>query len=150
MDIRDFPNYKIYPDGKIINKHGKELKQHIGKNNGYYYVDLYDNWKRKKFCIHRLLAIYYIPNPENKEFVDHIDRNRENNNLDNLRWVNRTENNNNMSISIRNKSGHKNIYYCNTHKTWLFKINNHKTKCCKKFNTLEEAVNFKNEYLIFI
>jgi len=147
MEIIDYPNYKIYPDGKIVNKHGKELKQHIGIQNKYYYVDLYDNWKRKRFNIHRLLAIHYIPNPENKEYVDHKDRNRLNNNLNNLRWFSRTENNNNISISKNNKSGHKNIYYCNTYNKWFFTIDNHKCKIKKKFNTLDEAVNFKNEYL---
>ena len=48
--------------------------------------------------IHRLIALHYIPNPENKPEVDHIDRERLNNNIDNLRWATRSENEKNKGI----------------------------------------------------
>lgn len=42
----------------------------------------------KTMKIHRAIAIAFIPNPDDKKYVDHIDRNRQNNSIDNLRWVN--------------------------------------------------------------
>ena len=54
-----------------------------GLNHGYFRVFL----KGKNFCVHRLVAEAFIPNPLNKPFVDHIDTNIENNVVTNLRWV---------------------------------------------------------------
>ena len=45
-----------------------------------------DNMKKKRFLIHRLVAIAFIPNPKNLHCVDHIDHNKDNNKTSNLRW----------------------------------------------------------------
>lgn len=79
--------YKIYPTGVIIDtKTGCELNKYIGKK-GYPLVYL-DGVK----TLHRLLATHFIPNPDNKEIVNHIDGNKLNYSLDNLDWVTRKEN----------------------------------------------------------
>lgn len=70
----------------------------IGKD-GYYYLG--------KKLLHRIVAELFIPNPENKPFVDHIDTNRLNNRVDNLRWVTRTENNNNPLTKKHNSEANK-------------------------------------------
>ena len=58
-----------------------------------------DNGTGHLFCtlgfIHRLVAQAFIPNPDNKPFIDHIDGNPRNNNVENLRWVTAKENSNN-------------------------------------------------------
>ena len=64
-------------------------------DNGYRWFAAYLNGKRKKFKIGRLVAITFIPNPDNLPTVDHIDRNSLNDNLENLRWVTQGDNNKN-------------------------------------------------------
>lgn len=66
------------------------------KNNwGYYTIGLWKEHKVKQFRISRLIAEAFIPNPENKPYVDHIDTDKSNNTVSNLRWVSPSENTNN-------------------------------------------------------
>ena len=59
---------------------------------GYLRVYLYKNGKRKHHKIHRLVAKAFIPNPNNKPQVNHIDGNKQNNSITNLEWVTDEEN----------------------------------------------------------
>ena len=87
---------------------------------GYYQVSLYKNGKAKSKQIHRLVAIAFIPNPENKVCVDHIDNNRTNNHISNLRWCNISENNCNRAKNCKkNTSGFKGVCFdkqCNKYR----------------------------------
>ena len=67
---------------------------------GYLLVDLYKDGVRKQCSIHRLVGFQFVPNPENKPTIDHIDRNRQNNLLENLRWATRKEQANNRSSNV--------------------------------------------------
>ena len=71
---------------------GYIFKLHINKSNGYNYVDLrwYPNGRMIKVA--RLVALSFIPNPENKSDVDHINTIRTDDRLENLRWCTRSEN----------------------------------------------------------
>lgn len=59
---------------------------------GYYHISFCKNNKCKTFNIYRLIAINFIPNPENKPQVNHIDGNKLNNHVNNLEWCTRSEN----------------------------------------------------------
>jgi len=110
-EIDGFPNYLIFEDGRVFSKKSnKFLKPHIDKL-GYCRVDLCNDGKHKLFMNHRLVGLHFIPNPNNKEIIDHIDRNRSNNHISNLRWVTYSENNQNRSQRCDNKTGHKCIHY---------------------------------------
>lgn len=60
--------------------------------NGYCQVNLTKNSKQKCFKVHRLVALHFIENPNNLPDINHIDGNKENNNVNNLEWVSRREN----------------------------------------------------------
>lgn len=70
---------------------GKTLFQNA-KRNGYKTVDLCKNGKVKTTLVHRIVADAFLPNPNGLRFVNHIDSNRGNNNVNNLEWVTSSEN----------------------------------------------------------
>lgn len=72
-------------------------------SNGYQRVGLCIHSKQKWFLVHRLVAQTFIPNPDEKPEVDHINCDRCDNRVENLRWVTAKENNNNP-ITRKNKS----------------------------------------------
>lgn len=78
-------------NGRSYIQKEKLLKQTF-TSTGYKKVELYKDGKRKGFKVHRLVAIAFIPNPDNKPEVNHIDGNKINNNIDNLEWVTSSEN----------------------------------------------------------
>lgn len=84
-------NYSISDTGEIRNdKTGKLLAQTI--QQGYCHVTLHINGKQLRRRVHRLVAEVFIPNVENKPYVNHKDGNRANNNVTNLEWVTPSEN----------------------------------------------------------
>lgn len=91
--------YRIYIDGEVWSvRSGKFLKQE--KSKGYKRVTLSLKGKKKRFQVHRLVAMYFIENPLNKPCVNHIDGNKENNNLNNLEWCTYSENENHSYNSL--------------------------------------------------
>lgn len=100
-DIIDFPNYQISNYGRVKSKaritnvgikNVKEIKRKekilkpLKLTKGYLGIRLYNNTNAKTFKIHRLVATYFIPNPNNYEQVNHIDGDKTNNNATNLEW----------------------------------------------------------------
>jgi len=84
----------------ITRKNGwkQTIKERVLKQadlNGYKIVGLSKKDFHKTYLVHVLIAKLFIKNPYKKQFVDHIDTNRANNNVSNLHWVTRLENNNN-------------------------------------------------------
>jgi hypothetical protein len=92
-DIKGYEGiYKVSNYGRVINvKTMKVLSGGVGKN-GYDTVNLHNNGG-KTFCVHRLVAESFIPNPCNKKCVNHKDGDKLNNNAENLEWNTHSENN---------------------------------------------------------
>lgn len=112
--IKDFENYYVSDYGRVANFNYRNtgdsiLMKPFNTKVGYEQIALVDkNGKRVKKYIHRLVAEAFIPNPKNKPEVDHIDTNRKNNIVDNLRWTTREENFNNPKSHINRVNGQKN------------------------------------------
>ena len=80
-------NYIIYPDGRLKNKNtDKFLVGQVGKN-GYLSYNIRTDKGKKRVYAHRLVAESFLPNPENKEQVNHKDGNKLNNSYHNLEWA---------------------------------------------------------------
>ena len=92
--VRSIERTIVKNDGRVTTYKERIIKPH--KNNqGYLMVSLYVGGKCKRFLVHRLVAEAFIPNPENKPCVDHINTIRTKNEVTNLRWATYEENNNN-------------------------------------------------------
>jgi hypothetical protein len=84
--------YKVSSYGRVMGLKGQILVPHKDKD-GYMRLHIRAEKGIKKFVgVHRLVAMNFIPNPQDKKEVNHIDFNRSNNYIDNLEWVTRKEN----------------------------------------------------------
>lgn len=99
--IPNFNNiYRVSSEGIVQsrrNKNGKTITKSwrniaLNNRNGYRFVVLYKDGKRHYLSVHRLVAEAFIPNPENKPQVNHINGNRADNRTKNLEWATAMEN----------------------------------------------------------
>ena len=118
--IEEFENYEISNFGTVRNiKTKRILKASI--NRGYFRIGLMQNDKQKFMFIHNLVGLSFIPNPDNKALIDHIDRNPLNNSVQNLRWCTHSENQRNRCLMKNNKSSIRGVRHYSKNK-WLAEI----------------------------
>lgn len=100
-NVKDYENkYQVSSSGKVRNKITNKILKHGLNKQGYHRVNLYNESGMKSKFVHRLVAQAFIPNPENKSEVNHIDEDKTNNNVNNLEWSTRQDN---INHGTRNK-----------------------------------------------
>lgn len=91
-EIEGFENYSVTEDGRIFNnKFNKFLRLSL-TTTGYLKIGLNKGKERKFYGIHRLVAIAFIPNPDNHPVVMHLNNIKTDNRVENLKWGTYTEN----------------------------------------------------------
>lgn len=85
--------YKVSNTGQVWSKRSNKTLIPVTETRGYLRVTLCKNGKCRAFRIHRLVAVAFINNPENKKQVNHIDECKTNNSTTNLEWCTNKENN---------------------------------------------------------
>jgi hypothetical protein len=135
--IPDFPDYEVSSMGNVRRVGNTEnLKQNIKRKGQSKNVVLYKNGLRQDKQVHRLMAICFIPNPNNYPLIDHINRNPLDNRIENLRWCSYSQNGHN-TIQIQ-KSGFSGAYiHRNKYRSHIYHLG--KKYELGVFNTAEEA-----------
>lgn len=91
--IGEFRDFLISSNGKCFSLKTKKMLKPQKYPNGYLFYAFKINGKQYTRLIHRLIAKAFIPNPQNKPQIDHINTIKTDNRIENLRWVNQSENN---------------------------------------------------------
>ena len=86
-----FSKYEVSSTGLIRNVYTQKIRK-PSINEEYFEVELSAGEIKERHRVHRLVAIVFLSNPKNLPIVDHIDNNRQNNNVLNLRWVTYAQN----------------------------------------------------------
>ena len=149
IEIKGYDNYAISNFGNVLNiTTGDFLKYNMG-SNGYYQIRLSKNGIVTTYSLHQLLAKHFIPNPKLCPCVDHIDRDKTNNSISNLRWVTHQENMLNKTKRQNCSSIYKGVHFNKKSKKWecQIKIDN-KKKYLGLFETELEAGRAFNNYVI--
>jgi len=91
--IEEFPQYKVSNLGRVINTRKNKLMAVSIKPNGYCVVKLSKNNIAREQKVHRLVAIAFLPNPNNYDCINHINEDKTDNKVENLEWCNYQYNN---------------------------------------------------------
>lgn len=106
------PGYFVTTDGKVYSeKYGRRIELKQSQHKGYRRVCLSHENKRQHYPVHRLVAEAFIPNPEVKPFVNHLDGNKQNNIVKNLEWCTASENQRHAYGELNIRNGHTGYTY---------------------------------------
>lgn len=137
--IKGFSHYSIDEKGIVINDLTSKIKTPTSNltGKGYLYIDLWKSGEKYRKYIHRLVAEAFIPNPENKPYINHIDGNPRNNNVNNLEWCTPLENVEHASKVLRTMAQYKTANEQRKRAVWQI---DYKTgDKIKKFDSIAEA-----------
>ena len=148
--IQDYPNYSVSSFGNVrSDKTGNILKPNVG-SFCYLRVCLYNDVGKKTIAIHRLVGGAFIENPDNYKELDHVDNDKNNNRVDNLRWTTRGGNVRRVpKFKGDFSSKYRGVYYHQKNKCWCasLRFNNKKTHI-GSYRTEGEACVARNEYIL--
>ena len=142
--IVDYPEYEVSNVGSVRSvkfNRVKVLRPSLG--TGYCSVIFYVNRVRTIHTVHRLVASAFIPNPDGKNEVDHINRIKTDNRVENLRWATRSEN----AINVPTRIEHRHIRQrFGSYRVDITRNNKHIFN--KTYPTLAEAITSRDAFLL--
>jgi hypothetical protein len=144
-DVVDYPGYKVSSFGNVIGKFGRQLKP-WDNCRGYHSVWICNERGKRKITVHKIVAMTFLPNPENKPTIDHLNRNRKDNRVENLNWATHSEQRLTSPVPI-SLTGERNI---NTTANGKFRFvikRNRTTLVNEIYDTFEEAMEAKNKFV---
>lgn len=160
-DVKGYEGlYAMHPSGKVYSYKNKKFLKAGKHRDGYLQVVLYKDGKMKTCKVHRLVALTYIDNPENKPQVNHKDGNKTNNNVSNLEWVTHGENqkhayDNGLKENCRKVGKQNGVKYCSKQVEVTFPNGETKTyysslECARELDlplsTVRICINYRNGY----
>ena len=127
--ITDFEIYNVSNFGQVMNTNTHKIMK-LNFKGGYNKISLTNNKIRKSMFVHRLVALAFIENPENKSDVNHKDKDKINNHISNLEWMTRKENNihrckDTIITTNKNKS--------------INRVNKNTNEILETYNSIEDA-----------
>ena len=152
LPIEGYEDYEVSNYGRVKSLgNDKTRKEKILKPNtnkdGYQLVQLWKDGKPKTFQVHRLVAIAFIPNPNNYEQVNHKDENKCNNHVDNLEWCDRKYN---CNYGTRNERQSKAMLGKNNSRSKQviqLTLNNEVVKIWECMHDVERELGFANTHI---
>ena len=144
-NISEFPNYQVSNIGRVRDSiTGRILRP--SNTNGYLLINL----RHRTLYIHRLAATAFIENPMNKPCVDHINRSKSDNTINNLRWSTRSENQANIGKRSNTSSSFIGVSWKKSANKWVasIRINGRTTHLGYFSNELDAARTFNNAAII--
>lgn len=124
------------------NSKGKILKGNVD-SNGYIRYNLIIKSISTHITIHRIVAIHFISNPHSYTIVDHINGDKFNNTVENLRWCDKKNNNLNTKLSSKNTSGHKGVSL--QRGLWITTWSQNGISKKESFKNKNDAIEFRNK-----
>ncbi len=122
--IMGYENYWISNYGQVMNILTKKILKPYPDKDGYLRLNLYKQKIKKMYGIHQIVAYTFLKNINNKSCIDHIDRNLNNNSIDNLRFATNGENKlNSIKQFSKTSSSYKGVHLINKGiKRWIARI----------------------------
>jgi hypothetical protein len=154
IELKDFEGYFVNESGDVYSEHSGKLKKLKGFDRlGYKRVCLKTPYGRKFKDIHRLVLETFVSNLNNKNCVDHINRIRNDNRVENLRWATSSENARNTNKRKNNTTGTKGVWIGNKNNSYVAEYVDHigkthtKSFCINKLGDQAKqlAINYRLE-----
>lgn len=123
--VKALPKTRI---GVCRRNYGERMMSIVKIGHGYDSVTLFKNGLKKKWLLHRLVATCFLEKPHGKDFVNHLDKDKTNNHVDNLEWVSSIENNCHMQKSRKTSSKYPGVYLYMDRKKYRAQINHNGKK----------------------
>ena len=120
--VNGYANYQVSNIGRVRNVETELILESCNSGMGYYQVRLYKDGSRMFLLVHRLVAHAFIENPDSKTCVDHINHDKTNNTILNLRWVSVSENPMNRTKRQSTSSRFKSVWFNKQRNNWPAQI----------------------------